>query len=629
MVSNSVFMNLFRGGWKLFGKHPLVSAVVLLLLWHFSFAVIGLDLPTAQAQVMSWVEKGAAQMLVGLMQFLGYISVAGAALFAWLLNADVVEMILNAPIIPLVWEMVRDFLNLMFILVLLFSAFATIFQVERFHLRNILIKLVIMALLVNFSLPVARVVIDTGNIIMYFFVERLFPDVNEGSGQAMASMFGEYTNIANVLLPNPDGVTEVSTYLLVAIIFTFVYGVLLMTVAVILAIRLVALAFLMIMSPVGFVAGILPSTAQYASRWWGNLFKYTFNGPILVFILFFAVQFMGLIHTGAFDRTDPNSPTRLEQAIASGATVDSQTTLIADIAFLIMPVIVMVMGIFATLSGSDAASAYVTDLGRGALRGAANRLRRGGYYAAGVTAQSIPGSAYAAGLAKSFKINTQRRRQRFESAVERHTERMAASRVFPISGRRAAARIDAFGKSVAEAQKQMEHFSSLDLNRKIDSMLSSKAEKAAAAQMLAERGDLDLEHLTTAMESIGEGIETARVRANIENSMNRNHRGTLAAYAATQNRRVAFNNNNQVQVVENPAQAIHQYFNVSASQLGEQRDLDVLTNAGLQEIAGQYIDQNVITNLETARNAARNANVNTREHLAHISENFRNHVADI
>lgn len=192
------------------------------------------------------------------------------------------------------WYFVRDFFNIFFILILLFSAFATIFQVEKFHLKRTLLMIVLMALLVNFSWPIARVIIDFGNVMMYFFLDAM----TNGSG-SFSTAITSGSGIGNLITDNsfakavaqvPNA--NVTTNLFVQTIFLLLLAVTLIVLAVIFLLRLVMLIILLIFSPIGFVAAVLPSTQKFASMWWDNLFKWVFIGPIMAFMLVLSIKLM-------------------------------------------------------------------------------------------------------------------------------------------------------------------------------------------------------------------------------------------------------------------------------------------------------------------------------------------------
>ncbi|MDP1619484.1 MAG: hypothetical protein Q8M12_00635, partial [bacterium] len=105
--------------------------------------------------------------LIVVLHVAGWVLNIAVILFAWIIDAEKLRAILVHPAIFKSWSLVRDFLNIGFILVLLFSAFSTIFQVDKYSYKKILLWLVIMALLVNFSYPITRFIIDVSNTLMY------------------------------------------------------------------------------------------------------------------------------------------------------------------------------------------------------------------------------------------------------------------------------------------------------------------------------------------------------------------------------------------------------------------------------------------------------------------------------
>jgi len=180
------------------------------------------------------------------------------------------------------WVIVRDVLNLFFMLLLLFSAFATIFQVEKYHLRKMIIMLIVMALLVNFSFPITRFIIDFSNSAMYFLVDGV-------AAQSPSANFGRFSEMGRALTAASElGVNTVSSIIL-NIILTFIVLVTLLGFAINLLIRLLAFVILIILSPAGFVFAFFPSTKNIADDWWSALFKYAFMGPIMMFFFYLAV----------------------------------------------------------------------------------------------------------------------------------------------------------------------------------------------------------------------------------------------------------------------------------------------------------------------------------------------------
>ncbi len=252
------------------------------------------------------------RLLYAVFGIVGIILIIAGILFDWAINPNNFLAVMKMDSIRQAWTIVRDFLNLAFILVLLYSAFCTIFQIEKYHLKKILLTLVLMALLVNFSYPIARFIIDTSNVTMYYIVNQAFPWVSNSSG--LATSITQFSGVTLSLLPgggncgdtflgkiwckvkgfamNITDPGHVTIQLLAAIIFTFILALTLLFIALLLIIRIVILAILIIFSPIGFVASIFPSTKNYADMWWGQLFKQSFFGPIMAFMIYISLTIM-------------------------------------------------------------------------------------------------------------------------------------------------------------------------------------------------------------------------------------------------------------------------------------------------------------------------------------------------
>jgi len=71
------------------------------------------------------------------------------------------------------WTLMRDFANIWFVLVILFIAIAIILKIESYQAKKTLSWVIVVALLINFSLPLVRVVIDFANIIAFQFLPQI------------------------------------------------------------------------------------------------------------------------------------------------------------------------------------------------------------------------------------------------------------------------------------------------------------------------------------------------------------------------------------------------------------------------------------------------------------------------
>lgn len=266
----------------------------------------------------------------------GWLLAAAAALFSYVARTETVTLFLNSQSTREVWAIVRDFLNMFFILVLLFAAFCTIFQIDKWSLKKVWLNILINALLVNFSFPIARFIIDISNVIMYYFLNNMFDGLTNGGAGSMFTWFAGNSGITGILLPKETSSYPVS-YLITASIFVFILAITLLVLAVMFLIRLIALTLIVMFSPVGFVGYIFPSTQKYANDWWNNLFKYAFFGPIMVFMLMVATKMMKTLGN--------NSSINSFVSQTKNQTIDmGQANFIESMAFFAIPIIILWIG---------------------------------------------------------------------------------------------------------------------------------------------------------------------------------------------------------------------------------------------------------------------------------------------
>ena len=261
-----------------------------------------------------------------------------ATLFAWVIdpvNVSGTNGMLNKQAVKDVWIMVRDTLNMTFILVLLFAAFCTIFQVSKWNLKSVWLNILINALLVNFSYPIARFFIDISNVAFYYFVNKLFASSGIVTGSGIMAKFGAATSIGSLLAPNGFEAQPIA-YQLAIIIVLFIMGMTFLIIAALFVVRLVALTMLVMFSPIGFVGYIFPSTQSYADGWWKKLFSYSFFAPIMIFMMAIALHV-----SEALGRENMQS----FMSNASANTPAQDANFIANAAFFVIPIIILWAGI--------------------------------------------------------------------------------------------------------------------------------------------------------------------------------------------------------------------------------------------------------------------------------------------
>ena len=78
----------------------------------------------------------------------------------------------NAIIVQTGWHITRDLANMFFILILLIIAFATVLRIQSYAIQQLWWKVLVAALLINFSLVIAGFVVDFSQILTTFFIKQ-------------------------------------------------------------------------------------------------------------------------------------------------------------------------------------------------------------------------------------------------------------------------------------------------------------------------------------------------------------------------------------------------------------------------------------------------------------------------
>ncbi|MBP9697612.1 MAG: hypothetical protein KBD65_00225, partial [Candidatus Moranbacteria bacterium] len=304
-------------------------------------------------------------LLYGVFVMIGWIASMAITLFEWAVNPDYISGssgLLNRASVYLMWQFVRDFFNLFFILVLLYTAFTIVFQVAKDY-KKTLLSIVLAALFVNFSFPITRVIIDVTNVPMYYFINQIGAT---GDGTNQKDYLGTVlsaSQIQNILIPgSKGGVSEVDftnvgvSQIFVAILFMFVFSISLLVLAVLFVIRIAALIILLIFSSVGFAASVIPGLGKYGSMWWDKLWQYTFFGPAAALMLMVATRFFAEI---AKDNT-------VKQFIdsATANTAPTSAGFISSMAMFTVPMIMLWMAIGLATSMSIMGAGAVAGTGQ-------------------------------------------------------------------------------------------------------------------------------------------------------------------------------------------------------------------------------------------------------------------------
>ena len=104
-----------------------------------------------------------------------------SGLFNILVEKNKSDFITTNAAVTFGWGVARDTANLFFIIILIISALATIFDLASWHIKSVLGKFILIALLINFSMVIGKFVIDQSNLLADVFYQAMLT-TTDGSG---------------------------------------------------------------------------------------------------------------------------------------------------------------------------------------------------------------------------------------------------------------------------------------------------------------------------------------------------------------------------------------------------------------------------------------------------------------
>ncbi|NTW14744.1 MAG: hypothetical protein HGA38_00035 [Candidatus Moranbacteria bacterium] len=320
------------------------------------------------------------------LKFETLILIFATTIFGWAVDPTSVRNTLNMASVYTLWRMVRDFFNLFFILTILFIAFATIFQVHAYNYKKLLWHLVLMALLVNFSFPVTRFIIDATNVPMYFFMESMFRDNSSPNPTQLFGTVFSTSGLQQIMVPDFQDFyatfsdpSTMTTRLIISIIFMFLFSMSLLVMAVLFVIRLIMLTVLIIFAPLGFAGTAIPGFEGYAKQWWNHLFKYAIFGPSAMLMMLVAVTFLqnfknDQLGSGTFSNYSSNL-----------TSTNDDKTLIASMAQTIVPIVLIWMAISTGQTAGIQGAAGITSWAQKTSKMAGKNAAKWSGYGAGAS----------------------------------------------------------------------------------------------------------------------------------------------------------------------------------------------------------------------------------------------------
>ncbi|MFA7676379.1 MAG: hypothetical protein WCY28_03160 [Candidatus Shapirobacteria bacterium] len=213
------------------------------------------------------------------------------------------------------WSIVRDFSNMFIVLGFVIIGIATILRIREYEAKKLLLPLIIVALLINFSGLVCGVIIDASNIAF----KGILAD------GALTNQAKHYLTMversANIIRKTNDN----SQYLKSSLLFSFYFLAIAITfyyLSFVFILRQAMLTFLFVFSPLAFVCRAFPfkKAQEIWNMWWENLIKWAFVAIGAALILRVSAGMLGKISYKLVE-TQPGYVEQIPQIDASNLMI--------------------------------------------------------------------------------------------------------------------------------------------------------------------------------------------------------------------------------------------------------------------------------------------------------------------
>ncbi len=209
-------------------------------------------------------------------------------------------------VVNVLWEVIRDLINIAIIFSLVYIGFMLIVNGDDSSTKKALGSIIMAALLVNFSLYIAKVVVDVSNLTttaIYsamsaagdsdFGIEGENTDgdirvSSSANGSSLASHFMTVLQITSMYNVTGDIVNELS-FAILAMFFLIFLGAIFAYGAIMLIARFIAIIVLLIFSPVMFLGMVLPKFQGISADWRKKFFGYCLYAPAFTFMIYISL----------------------------------------------------------------------------------------------------------------------------------------------------------------------------------------------------------------------------------------------------------------------------------------------------------------------------------------------------
>jgi hypothetical protein len=331
------------------------------------------------------------------------------------------DNIFNSPAVQTGFSVSLAIANLGFVLGIIIIALATILRNQTYGIKQLLWKLVFMAILVNFGLVITAPIVGFAGSMTNYFINATSPGSAtggyEGYVSTMAGAFapqavgsgvtgsgcsGATGGLAGICNTSQQTGTSADSFMksFLALIFGIAFLALtaftFLCIAILLVIRYLMLGGLLIVLPLAWLTWVFPKFDNSYSKWWNTFIKWTFFPPLALFFIYLAFITAGSTTSGnqqAYLKQTAGIPagaqTGVEGALAGQTGLGGPIQQAADEVLLVGLTIMGLMfansltgkvgkaTVGAVAGGSKAFGTWAGKTGRRAGYNAASRVARG------------------------------------------------------------------------------------------------------------------------------------------------------------------------------------------------------------------------------------------------------------
>jgi hypothetical protein len=216
------------------------------------------------------------------------------------------------------WTLFRDIANIVIIGLFVFIAICIILGIKSYGQKSLIARVLIVAVLINFSFLFTRIVINFSNAVAIQFAKFQPLDAQVTTiGAKPPDIAGKFTQLMGVksLSNTKDTLQNISKnnnstlialmHALIVTIITLGVAIVLLYGAILLIVRAVIMIFLLVTSSLAFATYLLPSLAQSDfgwKAWWIALFRNALLAPMMMLFLVVTLR----ISTGLVSSLDPS-----------------------------------------------------------------------------------------------------------------------------------------------------------------------------------------------------------------------------------------------------------------------------------------------------------------------------------